>query len=87
MKQKTHFNTQNPEKNLFLILDIDNFCRFQIALSGEDRQWFRKGRFCADNIYSVKRLIEKNPELNLETTQIGIADFTKGFDRVYRIRL
>ncbi|KAJ4429720.1 hypothetical protein ANN_21924 [Periplaneta americana] len=44
---------------------------------------FRKGRSCNDNIFSIKRILEKRREVNLET-HIAFVDFDKAFDCVER---
>lgn len=53
------------------------------AIMLEEQSGFRKGRSCTDNIFSVKQLIEKRREHNLETHLLFV-DYTKAFDRVRR---
>jgi hypothetical protein len=49
------------------------------ALLKEEQSDFRKGRSCNDNIFIVKRMIEKRRKFNLET-HIAFVDFEKASD-------
>lgn len=56
------------------------------AIILEEQSGFRPGRSCTDNVFTIKRIIEKRREFNLET-HIGFVDFEKAFDRVDRAKL
>lgn len=56
------------------------------VLLEEEQSGFRKGRSCSDNIFILKRLIEKRREFNLET-HIAFVDFERAFDCVNRQKL
>lgn len=56
------------------------------VLLKEEQSGFRKGRSCSDNVFSIKRILEKRREVNLET-HIAFIDFEKAFDSVVRNKL
>lgn len=56
------------------------------GLLSDEQNGFRKGRSCNDNITSIKQIIEKRREFNLET-HICFIDYEKAFDRVDRTLL
>ena len=47
---------------------------------GEEQNGFRKGRSCCDGYFTMKLLIQKHREFNVET-QIAFIDFQKAFDK------
>jgi hypothetical protein len=53
---------------------------------GEEQNGFQKGRSCCDRYFTVKILIEKHREFNMET-HIAFVDFKKAFDQVNRKEL
>jgi hypothetical protein len=53
---------------------------------GEEQNGFRRGRTCCDSFFSLKILIEKRRELNVETHLVFI-DLEKAFDKVNRNKL
>lgn len=53
---------------------------------GEEQNGFRKGRSCCDGYFTMKILIEKHREFNIET-HIAFVDFQKAFDKVNRNQL
>lgn len=52
----------------------------------EEQVGFRKGRSCSDNVFTIKQIIEKRREYNLET-HIAFIDIIKAFDKVNRSKL
>lgn len=56
------------------------------TLLEEEQAGFRKGRSCSDNVFIIKRLIEKRREFNLSSYLLFV-DFEKAFDRVNRTKL
>ncbi|KAJ4450607.1 hypothetical protein ANN_02033 [Periplaneta americana] len=57
-----------------------------VGMEEEEQAGFRKGRSCSDNVFIIKRLIEKRREFNLPTYLLFV-DFEKAFDRVNRAKL
>ena len=55
-------------------------------LISEEQMGFRKGRSCADAIFTLKRVIEERREYNCET-HMAFVDLVKAFDNVIRKRL
>jgi len=58
--------------------------RFKTILEAillEERNGFRTGRSCTDNVFTIKQTIETRREFNLET-HIAFLDLEKAFDRV-----
>jgi len=53
------------------------------AILLEEKNGFRIGRSCIDNVFTIKQTIQKRRELNLET-HIAFLDLEKAFDRVNR---
>ncbi|NSM56166.1 RNA-directed DNA polymerase [Wolbachia endosymbiont of Atemnus politus] len=53
---------------------------------GEEQNGFRKGRSCIDPAFTLKILIEKHREFNIET-HIAFIDYIKAFDKVLRGKL
>jgi hypothetical protein len=53
------------------------------AILMEDQTGFRKGRSCIDDVFSLKMIIAKRVEFNLET-HLSFVDYEKAFDRVKR---
>jgi len=49
----------------------------------EEQNCSRIGRSCIDNVFTVKQIIEKRREFNLET-HTAFLDLEKAFDRVNR---
>jgi sorting nexin-29 len=49
----------------------------------EEQNGFRKGRSCTDDIFTIRQIIEKRREFNLET-HIAFIDYEKAFDRENR---
>ena len=56
------------------------------ALLLEEQNGFRIGRSCIDNVFTIKQIIEKRREFNLET-HMAFLDLEKAFDRVNRNQL
>lgn len=56
------------------------------AVIAENQNGFRKGRSCTDSVFTLKMIIEKRREFNLET-HIAFVDYEKAFDRVKRPKL
>lgn len=52
----------------------------------EEQSGFRGGRSCIDDVFTLKQIIEKRREFNLETHMVFV-DFEKAFDRVRREKL
>ena len=52
----------------------------------EEQCGFRKGRSCTDNIFSLKKILEKRREFNLKT-YIAFIDYVKAFDMIDREQL
>ena len=52
----------------------------------EEQNGFRKGRACIDNVFTIKQIIEKRREFNLET-HMAFIDLQKAFDKVNRLEL
>jgi hypothetical protein len=50
---------------------------------GEEKNKFRRGRSCCDSFFSVKILIQKHREFNVET-HLAFIDLEKAFDKVNR---
>jgi hypothetical protein len=50
---------------------------------GEEQNGFRRGRSCADSYFSLKLIIEKHREFNIET-HLALIDFEKAFDNINR---
>jgi sorting nexin-29 len=53
---------------------------------GEEQNGFQKGGSCCDGYFTVKILIGKHREFNMET-HIAFVDFKKAFDQVNRMEL
>jgi hypothetical protein len=53
---------------------------------GEEQNGFKKGRSCCGGYFTMKILIEKHGEFNMET-HIAFVDFKKASDRVSRKEL
>lgn len=49
----------------------------------EEQAGFRKGRSCMDDVFSLKQIIQKRREFNLET-HLAFIDFEKAFDCINR---
>jgi len=67
----------------------DNYTTFQTILEAillQEKNGFRTGRTCTDNVLTIKQTIEKRREFNLET-HIAFLDLEKAFDRVNRNQL
>ncbi|KAJ4451609.1 hypothetical protein ANN_03078 [Periplaneta americana] len=60
--------------------------KFYDSLIGEEQMGFRKGRSCAGEYFTVKLLLEKHKEFNIET-HMAFVDFKKAFDKIDRSRL
>jgi sorting nexin-29 len=60
--------------------------KYYDSITGEKQNGFRKGRSCCDGYFTMKILIEKHSEFNMET-HIAFVDFKKAFDRVNRKEL
>ena len=56
------------------------------TLISEEQTGFRKGRSCIDNVFTLKQIMEKRKEFNLET-HILFVDYKKAFDKVSRPKL
>ena len=56
------------------------------SVLSEEQNGFRVGRSCIDNVFTVKQIIEKRREFNLET-QMAFLDLKKTFDTVSRGKL
>jgi hypothetical protein len=52
----------------------------------EDQAGFRTGRSCIDDVFTLKQIISKRAEYNLET-HLAFIDYVKAFDRVRRSQL
>jgi hypothetical protein len=50
---------------------------------GEEQNGFRRGRSCSDSYFSLKLIIEKHREFNIET-HLAFIDYEKAFDDVNR---
>jgi hypothetical protein len=57
--------------------------KFYDKIRDEAQNGFHKGRSCADGYFSLKLLIEKCSELNLQT-HMALTDFKKASDKVDR---
>jgi hypothetical protein len=55
-------------------------------LIGEEQNGFRKGRSWSDGYFSLKLIIEKHREFNIET-HLAFVDFKKTFHKVNRKKL
>lgn len=53
---------------------------------GEEQNGFRRGRSCADGYFTLKLLIEKHKEYNIET-HLAFIDYIKAVDNVNRNKL
>jgi len=47
----------------------------------EEKNGFRIGRLCIDNVFIIKQIVEKRREFNLET-HMAFLDLEIAFDRV-----
>ena len=52
----------------------------------EEQMGFRRGRSCADAVFTLKHIVEKHREYNCET-HLAFIDWEKAFDNVQRTRL
>ncbi|KAJ4443024.1 hypothetical protein ANN_04674 [Periplaneta americana] len=57
--------------------------KFYSDILVEEQNGFRRGRSCADSYFTLKLLIEKNREFNIET-HFAFIDFEKVFDTLDR---
>jgi hypothetical protein len=56
------------------------------AILLEEQNGFKRGKSCIDNVFTLKQIIEKRREFNLET-HMEFLDLEKTFDRVNRNQL
>jgi hypothetical protein len=61
-------------------------CRYYDNILEEQQSGFRKGRSCSDGYFTMKILLEKHWEFNMET-RITFAELKKAFDRLNRTKL
>ena len=56
------------------------------TIIGEEQNGFREGRSCTDASFTIKQIVEKRKEYNLETC-LAFIDYEKAYDRVDRKKL
>lgn len=79
--QFTEYNLQNLFK---IINDRIHNISDTILLGGQSCFW--KGRFCIDDVFSLKQIINKQRGFNLET-HLAFINYEKVFDKVKRAKL
>jgi sorting nexin-29 len=71
----------NSGYKIYAKIITQRFKTISEAILREERNGFRIGRSCIDNVFTIKQTREKTREFNLET-HIAFLDLEKAFDRV-----
>lgn len=66
---------------IYAKINTQRFKTISEALLLEEQNGFRIGRSYIDNVFTIKQIIEKRREFNLET-HTAFLDLERGFDRV-----
>jgi len=76
----------NSGYKIYTKIITQHFKTISEAILIEERNGFRIGRSCIDNVFTIKQTTEKKREFNPET-HIAFLDLEKAFDRVNRKQL
>jgi hypothetical protein len=76
----------NSRYKIYVNIIKKKLSRYYESILGKEQNGFRKGWSCSDGYLTMKILLEKHREFNMET-HIAFVDLKKAFDKINRTKL